>query len=584
MPSREQQLLDQIAQVARQAGLNEDAVRVLLAIIKTEGGLGGAVGDQGNSYGPLQFHRKGQLPNYAKARGMSVDQAAEKARTDPVDAVKWAVSAYLGDSIKAGQKQGLKGAELATYTQRNGQRSVNPERAGQNYSASQTGGTTMPNPTTPTTPGTPSGGTNDQTPWTGPEYEGYKKAYTQEIEAALTAMKTERQTLLDQYTTWAGTAADTSPENREQASVAYSQMNLLQQRIRDYDTLIRQTEAALASAGNKAIEKTLAAKQQKLKDDIEKGKATEAQATAEFNKIMAQAAMGIEGLISGYASLTAALPQMGTQSMADAAKQMLYNWRELGVNIPDFDLPVMQFDPLDEIRRRLPPATDWKQALMGQQGGGMGASSSAAPPSYPTPPGYIAGPEMPESMGAGGWGQDMAGKAPSAATGFTPPYTGATGMPEPWRQGLLGQGEPSPVQEKPDPIIREGDLPPWTQTIKKIKAWGRAHPDATAEERAAVFQNILNRPAYIGSGGRDYRDIPGAAVGVPQKQPTPPSGPTPSPTPMGPTPGPTMGPAGEATLTPSQQQTLSTWRRRNPGAPPEQERQVIEAIRMGMVP
>ncbi len=540
MPSnREQQLLDQIAAVARQAGLNDDGVRVLLAIIKTEGGLGGAVGDQGNSYGPLQFHRKGQLPNYAKARGMSVDAAAEKARTDPVDAVKWAVSAYLGDTIRAGQRQGLKGAELATYAQRTGQRSVSPERAGQNYSASQTGGTQMPTPTTPTTPGTPSGGTNDQVPWEGPEFEANKRAYTEEIEGYLTALEDEKKRYEDLYNQWAG-----AEYTDEQAN----QLDLLRQRLAAVDVSIRQTHAALSSASNKAIEKTLASQQQRLKDAIEKGTRTEAQATAEFDKIMAQAQLGIEGLISGYASLRAALPQMGTQSMADAAKQMLYNWRELGVNIPDFDLPVMQFDPLDEIRKRLPPATDWKQALMGQQGGGgtdtgmaVGASSPSAPPSYSTPPGYMAGPGMPESM-----------------------------QPEAWRQGLLGQGGPSPTT--PAMAAQTAPMSPGVTGLPPIRMGG-GQPQGTGGTLGVPQTPAMPSPTQppLGQGGR-----PGYTRGAP------PAGPTPSPAPVMPTP--TAGPAGEATMTPDQQQRLQTWRKRNPGASPEQERQVIEAIKMGMAP
>lgn len=406
--------------------------------------------------------------------------------------------------------------------------------------ASQTGGTTMPTPTTPTTPGT-----NDQVPWEGPEFEGYKQAYTQEIKSTLDAMKTERDKLLQEYTTWAGKATDyESPES----GMAYGQMDLLQQRIRDYDTMIRQTEAALASAANKAIEKTLAAQQARLKSAIEAGKVSQDQATDQWNRLMDQYSAGIEGLVSGYASLRAALPQMGTQSMADAAKQMLYNWRELGVNIPDFDLPVMQFDPLDEIRKRLPPATDWKQALMGQQGGGgmdtgLGAESPAAPPSYSTPPGYMAGPGMPESM-----------------------------QPEAWRQGLLGQGGPSPTT--PATAAQTAPMSPGVTGLPPIRMGG-GQPQGTGGTLGVPQTPAMPSPTQppLGQGGR-----PGYTRGAP------PAGPTPSPT-AGPVmPTPTAGPAGEATMTPDQQQRLQTWRKRNPGASPEQERQVIEAIKMGMAP
>jgi hypothetical protein len=49
----------QIAQGARQRGLDPRAV---LAVAGVEGGFGGAVGDQGTSYGPFQLHVGGALP------------------------------------------------------------------------------------------------------------------------------------------------------------------------------------------------------------------------------------------------------------------------------------------------------------------------------------------------------------------------------------------------------------------------------------------------------------------------------------------------------------------------------------------
>jgi hypothetical protein len=48
-----------IAQEARRRGLDPAAV---LAVASVEGGFGGAVGDQGTSYGPFQLHQGGALP------------------------------------------------------------------------------------------------------------------------------------------------------------------------------------------------------------------------------------------------------------------------------------------------------------------------------------------------------------------------------------------------------------------------------------------------------------------------------------------------------------------------------------------
>jgi cell wall-associated NlpC family hydrolase len=49
-----------ITQGARQRGLDP---RALLAIASVEGGFGGAIGDQGTSYGPFQLHQGGALPH-----------------------------------------------------------------------------------------------------------------------------------------------------------------------------------------------------------------------------------------------------------------------------------------------------------------------------------------------------------------------------------------------------------------------------------------------------------------------------------------------------------------------------------------
>ncbi|MCR4341035.1 MAG: hypothetical protein NUW01_14230 [Gemmatimonadaceae bacterium] len=134
-------MLDQIGQIGRGI-LGEEGAKVTQAIIVTEGGLGGAVGDLkgGGSYGPLQFYWQGQLGNFAHDLGMSLQQAAQYAQQHPLEAVKWALNGYLGNAIRDGMAKGLTGSALATYAQQHGQVSVSPERAGQNYDALFGGG------------------------------------------------------------------------------------------------------------------------------------------------------------------------------------------------------------------------------------------------------------------------------------------------------------------------------------------------------------------------------------------------------------------------------------------------------------
>lgn len=129
--------LDDIKTVALQMGLGEEGARVAMAIAQTEGGLTGNVGDQsiGGSYGIYQFYTKGMLPAYAASLGLDVPTAGEYARQHPLEAATWALSGYLGKAIKDGMAQGLRGPALATYAQRVGQRSKNPERAGTVYAS-----------------------------------------------------------------------------------------------------------------------------------------------------------------------------------------------------------------------------------------------------------------------------------------------------------------------------------------------------------------------------------------------------------------------------------------------------------------
>lgn len=131
---------------AQAAGwLGDQGQKAVQAILMTEGGLGGARGDGGKSAGPLQFYEGGQLANFARQYGMTLDQAKSYVEAHPAEAVQWAIGTaqnpgYLGGVIATGLAQGLTGAALATYAQRNGQVSVSPERAGQNYNALFGGG------------------------------------------------------------------------------------------------------------------------------------------------------------------------------------------------------------------------------------------------------------------------------------------------------------------------------------------------------------------------------------------------------------------------------------------------------------
>lgn len=130
--------LEDIRRAAVEAGLDEEAAQVAMAIAQTEGGLNGAVGDLNlspiGSHGPFQFYGSGGMLNvFAAQHGMSLQEAADYVRANPYYAATWALRGYLGRAIREGQAKGLRGAELATYAQRYGQRSVAPERAGANY-------------------------------------------------------------------------------------------------------------------------------------------------------------------------------------------------------------------------------------------------------------------------------------------------------------------------------------------------------------------------------------------------------------------------------------------------------------------
>lgn len=130
--------LGRVYQDALASGLDEEGARAAVAVARTEGGMEGAQGDQaiGGSRGTFQLYFGGGMGNeYARSRGISEQQADAELAADPHAANRWALGGYLGSAIKEGQQKGLRGADLATYAQRHGQRSVSPERAGASYVA-----------------------------------------------------------------------------------------------------------------------------------------------------------------------------------------------------------------------------------------------------------------------------------------------------------------------------------------------------------------------------------------------------------------------------------------------------------------
>lgn len=90
---------------------------VVAALLVQEAGLGGAVGDTNlnpvGSHGPFQFYGGGgQLNAYAAARGISLEQAGQLARTNPQDAATWAFENYLGNALRQGIQRGESGEQL----------------------------------------------------------------------------------------------------------------------------------------------------------------------------------------------------------------------------------------------------------------------------------------------------------------------------------------------------------------------------------------------------------------------------------------------------------------------------------------
>lgn len=150
---------------ARMAGLDDEGARVAAAIARTEGGMGGALGDNGESAGAFQFYSGGQLANYAAATGQTIAAAKAQLQQDPHAGNYWALrpGGYLGDAIRRGQKEGMHGPTLATFAQDTGQVSVTPARAGQNYVALYSGAapTADPQPTVRAGAGVDTSGRDD---------------------------------------------------------------------------------------------------------------------------------------------------------------------------------------------------------------------------------------------------------------------------------------------------------------------------------------------------------------------------------------------------------------------------------------
>lgn len=123
-----------IYQQGRASGLDDEGARVLVSVSETEGGMEGAIGDNGQSRGIYQFHERGELPAFrAWVRKNGIEGDPNALAVDPEIATRYAAEGYLGQAIKRGRELGYTGAELATYVQRTGQRSVHPETTGENY-------------------------------------------------------------------------------------------------------------------------------------------------------------------------------------------------------------------------------------------------------------------------------------------------------------------------------------------------------------------------------------------------------------------------------------------------------------------
>lgn len=116
-------LIRQIGELASGIGGPEFA-RAAMAISASETGGGTHLSEIGGTgaQGPFQFDPGGELRNFARALGVSLEEAGMIARTQPMLAAQWALEGYLGSALRAGIAQGLSGASLAVYGSRYGQR------------------------------------------------------------------------------------------------------------------------------------------------------------------------------------------------------------------------------------------------------------------------------------------------------------------------------------------------------------------------------------------------------------------------------------------------------------------------------
>ena len=139
--------------LARHLGFDDDGARSLIAVLYVESARGVIKSPYENSYGPLQFYETyGQLAGYAAYLGLSQIDAGYYAALHQEEAIAWALNTYLGRQIVNGQAAGLAGSDLATFIQRYGQISVNPETAGQMYDLHVAGVDYGPDPFAPAEP------------------------------------------------------------------------------------------------------------------------------------------------------------------------------------------------------------------------------------------------------------------------------------------------------------------------------------------------------------------------------------------------------------------------------------------------
>lgn len=78
-----------------------------------------------------QFHERGEMPGFVRwLREPAIQSNPHQLVNDLDLTTRYAAEGYLGRVIAEGRRQGLTGSALATYVQRNGQRSVRPETTG----------------------------------------------------------------------------------------------------------------------------------------------------------------------------------------------------------------------------------------------------------------------------------------------------------------------------------------------------------------------------------------------------------------------------------------------------------------------